>query len=178
MKHIQKMADNTTAEQKKAAEAVNEKKEETSPAPTKKEASTDDKSGKAESTSTNSETNNNSPPRVSLPPLTEDGRHRLETAWTFWYDKKDRSKDYEENLQPMGTFDTVEDFFRYVAPAMAMYKIWLLSSGFHGLMLVCMCTDCTLTLRSLQLCLRTPITTSSELVTSRCGRYVSFFCLR
>lgn len=115
------MSDNTTAEQKKATEpAVNttEKKEETvaSSAATKKENSSDDKASKSETTtSTNAETspnNNSTPARVSLPALTEDGRHRLETAWTFWYDKKDKSKDYEENLQQLGTFDTVEDFFR------------------------------------------------------------------
>eukprot|EP00439_Symbiodinium_sp_Y106_P034512 s619_g4.t1 len=41
----------------------------------------------------------------------------LETAWTFWYDKKtsDRkeSEQYMEGLKQLGSFNTVEGFYRY-----------------------------------------------------------------
>jgi len=45
------------------------------------------------------------------------GEHPLETAWTFWYDKRssDRkdSQDYSDGLKQLGTFNTVEDFYRH-----------------------------------------------------------------
>lgn len=41
----------------------------------------------------------------------------LETAWTFWYDKKtsDRkeSEQYMEGLKQLGSFNTIEGFYRY-----------------------------------------------------------------
>lgn len=47
--------------------------------------------------------------------------HPLEYEWTFWYDKrpaagkrmKGEQDSYESNLRPIGTFGTVEDFWRY-----------------------------------------------------------------
>jgi translation initiation factor 4E len=47
--------------------------------------------------------------------------HPLEFEWTFWYDKrpaagkrmKGEQESYENNLRPIGTFGTVEDFWRY-----------------------------------------------------------------
>jgi len=47
--------------------------------------------------------------------------HPLEYEWTFWYDKrplpqkrvKGEQESYENNLRDIGTFGTVEDFWRY-----------------------------------------------------------------
>jgi len=47
--------------------------------------------------------------------------HPLESEWAFWYDRRAQQtkrargeKDaYESNLRPLGTFNTVEDFWRY-----------------------------------------------------------------
>ncbi|KAK8823808.1 hypothetical protein WA538_001100 [Blastocystis sp. DL] len=43
--------------------------------------------------------------------------HKLQSAWSFWYDKKlprgQQVVNYTENLKRIGTFDTVEDFWRY-----------------------------------------------------------------
>jgi translation initiation factor 4E len=54
--------------------------------------------------------------RVSEGEVTE-GEHPLETAWTFWYDKRstDRQESdaYAEGLKQLGTFATVEDFYRH-----------------------------------------------------------------
>eukprot|EP00386_Alphamonas_edax_P013718 GDKI01042306.1.p2 GENE.GDKI01042306.1~~GDKI01042306.1.p2 ORF type:complete len:270 (+),score=96.66 GDKI01042306.1:83-892(+) len=45
------------------------------------------------------------------------GEHPLETAWTFWYERKMHARqsceDYQKNLKPIGTFNTVEGFYRY-----------------------------------------------------------------
>eukprot|EP01120_Amphizonella_sp_Union-15-10_P002346 TRINITY_DN1251_c0_g1_i6.p1 TRINITY_DN1251_c0_g1~~TRINITY_DN1251_c0_g1_i6.p1 ORF type:complete len:199 (-),score=35.28 TRINITY_DN1251_c0_g1_i6:45-641(-) len=48
--------------------------------------------------------------------------HPLESEWTLWYDKrastssrkKGEKDSYEANLQEVGTFGTVEDFWRYL----------------------------------------------------------------
>lgn len=58
-----------------------------------------------------------------------DGKHKLETGeisfelnstykdqgWTLWFDKKPKDKKtrYEDNLVQVGTFHTIEDFFKY-----------------------------------------------------------------
>lgn len=47
--------------------------------------------------------------------------HPLEYEWTYWYDKRPvagrrmrgEQEAYESNLRPIGTFGTVEDFWRY-----------------------------------------------------------------
>jgi len=47
--------------------------------------------------------------------------HPLEFEWTFWYDKRPvqgrrmrgEQEAYESNLRPIGSFATVEDFWRY-----------------------------------------------------------------
>jgi translation initiation factor 4E len=47
--------------------------------------------------------------------------HPLEYEWTFWYDKRQNpgrrvrgeQEAYESNLRPIGSFGTVEDFWRY-----------------------------------------------------------------
>ena len=38
-------------------------------------------------------------------------KHPLNSAWTLWYFKNDRTKDWSENLREVITFDTVEDFW-------------------------------------------------------------------
>jgi len=56
------------------------------------------------------------------PPRHPGGSHHpLEYEWTFWYDKrpapgkrmKGEQESYENNLRAIGTFGTVEDFWRY-----------------------------------------------------------------
>ena len=46
----------------------------------------------------------------------EDGEHPLQTAWTFWYDKKQpkktNSSEFKDRLHKIGTFDTVESFWK------------------------------------------------------------------
>eukprot|EP00164_Ancoracysta_twista_P020471 GFYU01036611.1.p1 GENE.GFYU01036611.1~~GFYU01036611.1.p1 ORF type:complete len:243 (-),score=70.18 GFYU01036611.1:99-827(-) len=44
--------------------------------------------------------------------------HALETAWSFWFDRKLNPKqttnvNYEENLKRLGTFKTIESFWRF-----------------------------------------------------------------
>lgn len=45
--------------------------------------------------------------------------HPLETAWTFWYDKKTsnrkESDQYIEGLRQLGSFNTIEGFYRHYA---------------------------------------------------------------
>lgn len=51
--------------------------------------------------------------------VNDKGEHELQSAWTFWYDKKNRTKtkeqemNYAESLKKLGTFHTVEGFFRF-----------------------------------------------------------------
>mmetsp|Transcript_29047 Transcript_29047/g.40881 ORF Transcript_29047/g.40881 Transcript_29047/m.40881 type:complete len:213 (-) Transcript_29047:1253-1891(-) len=45
-------------------------------------------------------------------------QHALQSSWTIWFDKKPKNKaklstNYEENLVKVGTFQTVEQFYRY-----------------------------------------------------------------
>ena len=46
------------------------------------------------------------------------GDHPLQTAWSFWFDKKQskgksaNTTEYKSNLQKLGTFDTVEGFWK------------------------------------------------------------------
>eukprot|EP00698_Gefionella_okellyi_P018859 TRINITY_DN5706_c0_g1_i3.p1 TRINITY_DN5706_c0_g1~~TRINITY_DN5706_c0_g1_i3.p1 ORF type:complete len:228 (+),score=30.07 TRINITY_DN5706_c0_g1_i3:49-684(+) len=57
------------------------------------------------------------------PAADADGLHPLEHEWTLWFDKsqgkggkrtkKTDSQKWEDNLQKVGTFRTVEDFWRY-----------------------------------------------------------------
>jgi len=46
-----------------------------------------------------------------------EGESPLETAWTFWYDKKTsdkkESEQYMEALKQLGTFNTIEGFYRH-----------------------------------------------------------------
>ena len=37
-------------------------------------------------------------------------KHPLQNNWTLWYFEPDRSKKWEENLNEVSTFNTVEDF--------------------------------------------------------------------
>ena len=41
--------------------------------------------------------------------------HPLQTAWTFWYDKKESKKtsttEFRDRLKKLATFDTVESFW-------------------------------------------------------------------
>jgi len=51
---------------------------------------------------------------MSVPP----GEHRLETPWTLYYDRKLQNKagdfkDFEANLIKIGSFNTLEGFWRY-----------------------------------------------------------------
>jgi len=50
----------------------------------------------------------------SLSRVDESGKHKLQSSWTFWYDKKQANKkpgNYEDNLIQIGSFDTLEDFW-------------------------------------------------------------------
>jgi translation initiation factor 4E len=49
-------------------------------------------------------------------------KHPLQYQWVLWYLKNDRTKDWEECLKKVATFDTVEDFW-------ALYNHIQLSSG-------------------------------------------------
>jgi Eukaryotic initiation factor 4E len=46
-----------------------------------------------------------------------ENEHPLQTAWAFWYDKKQSKKtgtdEYRSKLQKIGTFDTVESFWQF-----------------------------------------------------------------
>ncbi|PRP79599.1 putative Eukaryotic translation initiation factor 4E type [Planoprotostelium fungivorum] len=44
----------------------------------------------------------------------ESGTHRLQSTWTFWFDKKNKSKNvsYADNLINTISFSTIEDFWR------------------------------------------------------------------
>lgn len=47
-------------------------------------------------------------------PSMDFGLHPLESRWVLWYLKSERKKDWEDCLQPVGAFDTVEGFWAYV----------------------------------------------------------------
>jgi len=46
----------------------------------------------------------------------EEGDHALQTAWAFWYDKKQYKKqasdEFRASLQKIGSFDTIESFWK------------------------------------------------------------------
>ena len=48
----------------------------------------------------------------------ESGEHPLQTPWAFWYDKKQNYKksadpsEYKDRLHKLGSFDTVESFWK------------------------------------------------------------------
>ena len=51
-------------------------------------------------------------------------KHPLQFRWVLWYDysqRKQNLKNWETNLNKIATFDTVEDFWRYVKPACGNY---------------------------------------------------------
>lgn len=64
--------------------------------------------------------------------------HPLEFEWTFWYDKrpaagkrmKGEQESYESNLRPIGTFGTVEDFWRYYNHLVKPSKLEI-NSNYH-----------------------------------------------
>jgi len=64
--------------------------------------------------------------------------HPLEYEWTFWYDKrpaagkrmKGEQDSYESNLRAIGTFGTVEDFWRYYNHLVKPSKLEL-NSNYH-----------------------------------------------
>lgn len=39
-------------------------------------------------------------------------KHPLQNTWTLWYLENDRSKTWEQMLNEITSFDTVEDFWR------------------------------------------------------------------
>lgn len=41
-------------------------------------------------------------------------KHPLQHTWTLWYLECDRSKAWEDNLSEITSFNTVEDFWRYI----------------------------------------------------------------
>eukprot|EP00731_Ephydatia_muelleri_P033569 Em0032g31a len=55
------------------------------------------------------------------PETVEEAKHQLQNRWTLWYFKGDgKSKNWEDNLHNVITFDTVEDFwavYNHVKPA-------------------------------------------------------------
>jgi len=64
--------------------------------------------------------------------------HPLEYDWTFWYDKrpaqgkrmKGEQESYENNLRAIGTFGTVEDFWRYYNHLVKPSKLEI-NSNYH-----------------------------------------------
>lgn len=48
------------------------------------------------------------PSLVAMPAM---AKHPLESSWTLWYFKNDKSVDWEDNLVQVNTFGTVEDFW-------------------------------------------------------------------
>jgi len=64
--------------------------------------------------------------------------HPLEFEWTFWYDKrpaqgkrlKGEQESYESNLRAIGTFGSVEDFWRYYNHLVKPSKLEL-NSNYH-----------------------------------------------
>lgn len=64
--------------------------------------------------------------------------HPLEYEWTFWYDKrpavarrlKGEQDSYENNLRAIGTFGTVEDFWRYYNHLVKPSKLEM-NSNYH-----------------------------------------------
>lgn len=64
--------------------------------------------------------------------------HPLEYEWTFWYDKrpatgkrmKGEQESYESNLRAIGTFGTVEDFWRYYNHLVKPSKLEI-NSNYH-----------------------------------------------
>jgi len=66
------------------------------------------------------------------------GIHPLEYEWTFWYDKrpaqgkrlKGEQESYESNLRAIGTFGTVEDFWRYYNHLVKPSKLEM-NSNYH-----------------------------------------------
>jgi len=58
---------------------------------------------------------------TSYPGINLADKHPLENEWSFWYDKRPAAgkrvrgeqESYESNLREIGTFGTVEDFWRY-----------------------------------------------------------------
>ena len=47
----------------------------------------------------------------------QDEEHALQTSWSFWYDRKAPKKTdqgtYQSNLHRLGSFETVEEFWRH-----------------------------------------------------------------
>jgi len=39
--------------------------------------------------------------------------HKLQTAWTFWFEKKTKNPEIKEGLRKLGTFDTIEGFWNH-----------------------------------------------------------------
>jgi len=74
----------------------------------------------------------------SLRPPRTTSIHPLEYDWTFWYDKrpaqgkrmKGEQESYESNLRAIGTFGTVEDFWRYYNHLVKPSKLEL-NSNYH-----------------------------------------------
>lgn len=53
-------------------------------------------------------------------------QHPLQNRWVLWYDnpkKRNSTESWEENLKNVYTFNTVEDFWWYVATAVARIAI-------------------------------------------------------
>ena len=54
------------------------------------------------------------------PPPIPEGEHPLQSAWTLWYAKKPAKDDeihWRDTLLDLGTFNTIEGFWRYVSSA-------------------------------------------------------------
>jgi len=41
-------------------------------------------------------------------------KHPLQNTWTLWYYEPDRNKSWEESQREITSFDTAEDFWRYL----------------------------------------------------------------
>lgn len=51
---------------------------------------------------------------VANSPMKNLSKHPLDTAWTLWYFKNDRDRDWEQNQREVASFDTVEDFWAII----------------------------------------------------------------
>lgn len=41
-------------------------------------------------------------------------KHPLQNTWTLWYYEQDRSRAWEESQREITSFDTAEDFWRFL----------------------------------------------------------------
>lgn len=74
--------------------------------------------GDAQNSAPSTETTPTVAPTPKVFPKDKNGEHALQSTWTFWYTrnipKHAGAESYEENLHKLGSFSTVEGFYRFV----------------------------------------------------------------